>query len=353
YAFGDTHVVGKSKLPDIINSVISSLATPDSESVANSLVLVGHNISGDLDRLAELKIKIPHNMLIVDTAVASLRHAVFGPQLPREAPLARLLAAQARAPRCTLGNAGNDAWLALGAMIALIDRNATPLNTATIGGAAQSPIPRPPLSSENSGTPPQIGNPPPTRPRFNSTAFPSPTLPFPSNHSADLLPLPSPNANPNARPISAVFARPRTGSAGAMANSRNSLSLNGLSLNHTGRPLSIPDPNVRPISMVLNQSMGASPRSSMNLAGEFGETAGPMSRSWNGRSALATGRPATPLGLFDARPGPGAGRRSKLVVSPSAKRGGEESTESESEDEPRDSGEEPRFSMDKGRGRFL
>ncbi|KAG9082187.1 hypothetical protein FRC07_014284, partial [Ceratobasidium sp. 392] len=193
YAFGDTHVVGKSKLPDIINSVISSLATPDSESVANSLVLVGHNISGDLDRLAELKIKIPHNMLIVDTAVASLRHAVFGPQLPREAPLARLLAAQARAPRCTLGNAGNDAWLALGAMIALIDRNAAPLNSATIGGANQSPIPRPPtLSSDNSGNPsPQIGGnlptPPFTRPRFNSTAFPSSNslLPFPSNPSSD------------------------------------------------------------------------------------------------------------------------------------------------------------------------
>ncbi|KAG8734760.1 hypothetical protein FRC10_011457, partial [Ceratobasidium sp. 414] len=366
YTFGDTHVIGKSKLPDIINSVISSLATPDSESVANSLVLVGHNISGDLDRLAELKIsksrsqsvKIPHNMLVVDTAVASLRHAVFGPQLPREAPLARLLAAQARAPRCTLGNAGNDAWLALGAMIALIDRNATPLNSATVGGAAQSPIPRPPLSSENSGNTPQIGNPPATRPRFNSTAFPSSTspLPFPSNPSTDMLPLPSPNANPNARPISAVFARPRTGSAGAMTNSRNSLSLNGLSLNHTGRPLSVPDPlshpnpNIRPISIAVNQPMGGSPRSSMNPTNELSE-ASTMSRSWNGRSALASGRPATPLGLFDSKPG--VGRGSKLVVSPSAKPAGDESTESESEEEPRDSGEGPRLSMDKGRGRFL
>ncbi|KAG9084058.1 hypothetical protein FRC06_004252 [Ceratobasidium sp. 370] len=363
YAFGDTHVVGKSKLPDIINSVISSLATPDSESVANSLVLVGHNISGDLDRLADLKISKSHPPSISytysnnpslqksRTTLASLRHAVFGPQLPREAPLARLLAAQARAPRCTLGNAGNDAWLALGAMIALIDRNATPLNSATIGGAAQSPIPRPPLSSQNSGNPPQIGNPPPVRPRFNSTVFPSSTLPFPSNPSTDMLPLPSPNANPNARPISAVFARPRTGSAGAVANSRHTLSLNGLSPNYTGRPLSVPDPNpnVRPISIVMNQPMGGSPRNSVNLAGEFGE--GTMSRSWNGRSTLASGRPATPLGLFDAKPG--ARRQPKLVVSPSVRPDGDESTESESEDEPRDSGEEPRRSMDKGRGRFL
>ncbi|KAG8716000.1 hypothetical protein FRC09_016118 [Ceratobasidium sp. 395] len=398
YAFGDTHVIGKSKLPDIINSVISSLATPDSESVANSLVLVGHNISGDLDRLADLKIKIPHNMLIVDTAVASLRHAVFGPQLPREAPLARLLAAQARAPRCTLGNAGNDAWLALGAMIALIDRNATPLNGATIGGTTQSPIPRPrPLSSDNSGSgnpTPQIGSlptPPITRPRFNSTAFPSPSslLPFPSNPSTDMLPLPlsSPNANPNARPISAIFARPRTGSAGAMAmgsSPRNSLSLNGLSLNSATRPLSVPDPlsnpimsanpNARPISMVVNSSMGGSgsPRSSMNLTpNEFGVGGMGVSRSWNGRSTLSSGRPATPLGLmgsggggyFDTKPigigaGTGAGvRKSKLVVSPSAKpgRGDGESTESESEDDYGESGDlESRPSMEKpGRGRFL
>ncbi|QRV80025.1 hypothetical protein RhiJN_08040 [Ceratobasidium sp. AG-Ba] len=374
YAFGDTHVISKSKLPDIINSVISSLATPDSESVANSLVLVGHNISGDLERLTELKIKIPHNMLIVDTAVASLRHAVFGPQLPREAPLARLLAAQARAPRCTLGNAGNDAWLALGAMIALIDKNATPLNSATIGGANQSPIPRPPpLTSESSGNIPQI------HARYSSAAFPSGSpLPFPSNPSTDMLPLPSPNANPNARPISAVFARPRTGSAGpvGMGSPRNSLSLNGM-----GAALPTPNSNLntRPISMVMNRSMSGSPRNSLSLQpgspglGEFGDfrasSGGAISKSWNGRSALANGRPATPLGLggpsgffdskspssggFDTKPG--AGRKSKLVISPSVKpEGGDESTESESEDdyEPRESGEmgQP---LDRGRTRFL
>lgn len=382
YAFGDTHVVSKSKLPDIINSVIASLATPDSESVANSLVLVGHNISGDLDRLADLKIKIPHNMLIVDTAVASLRHAIFGPQLPREAPLARLLAAQARAPLCTLGNAGNDAWLALGAMIALIDKNATPLNTATIGGANQSPIPRPPpLSSESLGNVPQV------RQRINSTAFPSGSpLPSPSNPSTDMLPLPSPGANPNARPISAVFARPRTGSAGAIAmgSPRNSLSLNGMSA-----ALPVPmssanvNPNARPISMVVNRSMSGSPRSSVNLQpsspglGEFGDarasSSTAVSRSWNDRSTLANGRPATPLGLgglsghLDSwrlsgtgngsgnELRPAVGRKSKLVISPSVKPdGGDDSTESESEDdyEPRDSGE-TRQSLDQGKARFL
>lgn len=341
YAFGDTHVVGKSKLPDIINSVISSLATPDSESVANSLVLVGHNISGDLERLADLKIKLPHNMLIVDTAVASLRHAMFGPQLPPGAPLARLLAAQARAPRCTLGNAGNDAWLALGAMIALVDRNSIPLNTATVGGAMPSPIPHP-IKSTSPSNPPQLGVAPGPRPRYNSQVRPNSTspLPFPMTPSTDGFPFPSPGVNPNARPISAVFARPRTGSAGALASPRNSLSLNGLSIN-PGQSLpsldfgpgSSSNPIARPISAVFPSSMSRSPRNSMNLAGsgadEFGGMGGaaPLSRSWNGRSVLGSGRPQTPLGLFDTKPGKG----SKLVVSPSARPSGDDTSEDESE----------------------
>jgi hypothetical protein len=309
-------------------------------------------------------------MLIVDTAVASLRHAVFGPQLPPEAPLSRLLAAQARAPRCTLGNAGNDAWLAIGAMIALIDRGATPLHSGTIGGAAQAPIPHPSTSTGSPGSRPQSTSIHPARPRFNSMVFPSSgsPLPFPSTPPMDMFPLPSPGSNPNARPISAVFGRTRTESAGAQANPRNSLSFNGLSLN-AGPPLSVPvptyapssNPRARPISMAFNSSLSGSPRNSLNLApspGEFGDvkgSSGTMSRSWNGGSTLGNGQPQTPLGpsggYFDAKPG----RRSKLVVSPSLKRaggGGNESTESES-DEPRDSTEEPRGSEPRGRPKFL
>ncbi|CUA78383.1 hypothetical protein RSOLAG22IIIB_07043 [Rhizoctonia solani] len=333
YAFGDTHVVGKSKLPDIINSVISSLATPDSESIANSLVLVGHNISGDLERLAELKIKLPHNMLIVDTAVASLRHAVFGPQLPPAAPLARFLAAQARAPRCTLGNAGNDAWLALGVMTAMVDRTSIPLNTATIGNVLPSPIPYPPKSASPSGIPPLA----PVRPRYNSQMRPSPIstspLPLPGTPPIDGFPFPSSSssANPNARPISAVLARPRTGSAGAEAMSRLSLNVNlgsGPSLGF--------DPGMgrtaRPASAIFGTWTSPSPRNSLNLVDEFGTTTGggqpPISRSWNGKSVLGSGRPQTPLGLLDLKPG----KSSKLVVGPSVRPvGGDESTEDESE----------------------
>lgn len=68
YAFGESQVISKTKLPEIIQAVISSLASPESETTANSLVLVAHGASGDLSRLEEMKIKIPHNMLILDTA---------------------------------------------------------------------------------------------------------------------------------------------------------------------------------------------------------------------------------------------------------------------------------------------
>ncbi|KAJ7641384.1 hypothetical protein FB45DRAFT_825585 [Roridomyces roridus] len=75
YAFGDSQVCSKTKLPQIIQAVISSLASPDSETIANSLVLVAHGIGGDLSRMEELKIKLPHNMLILDTS--SFERALF------------------------------------------------------------------------------------------------------------------------------------------------------------------------------------------------------------------------------------------------------------------------------------
>ncbi|PFH47348.1 hypothetical protein AMATHDRAFT_67894 [Amanita thiersii Skay4041] len=66
YAFGDSQVIGKSKLSQVIQAVISSFVSPDSETKANELVLVGHGIQADLPRLEEMKIKIPHNVLILD-----------------------------------------------------------------------------------------------------------------------------------------------------------------------------------------------------------------------------------------------------------------------------------------------
>ena len=73
--FGESQVATKAKLPQIIQAVIryvvniswntllnkfgsvcSSLASPDSETMPNHLVLVAHNIQNDLIRLDEMKI---------------------------------------------------------------------------------------------------------------------------------------------------------------------------------------------------------------------------------------------------------------------------------------------------------
>jgi hypothetical protein len=226
----------------------------------------------------------------------------------------------------------------------MVDRNSVPLNTATIGGALPSPLPFPPKAVSPNGLPSPI-NVPNARPRYNSQARlspNSPSLPMPGTPPVDGFPFPSPSANPHARPISAVLARPRTGSAGAEAMSR--LSLNGLSLN--SGPLlgfdsgvgSTSNKNARPVSLAFGTSSGQSPRNSLNPGvtspDEFGGMGGqtPISRSWNGRSVLGSGRPQTPLGLggggLELKPG----KSSKLVVSPSARPGASgDSTEDESE----------------------
>ncbi|TFK21285.1 hypothetical protein FA15DRAFT_696451 [Coprinopsis marcescibilis] len=88
YAFGDSQTIPKAKLPQLIQTVIrfvhqyflvsflhrlnrfnSSLQSPDSETMANTLVLVGHGLQGHLQRLEEMKIRLPSNILILDTMV--------------------------------------------------------------------------------------------------------------------------------------------------------------------------------------------------------------------------------------------------------------------------------------------
>ncbi|KAH7096449.1 hypothetical protein BKA62DRAFT_822538 [Auriculariales sp. MPI-PUGE-AT-0066] len=63
---GKANVVSKSKLPDIVGAIISSLAGPESESQPNPLIIVTH---GEIGALAELKIKLPNNTFIVDVGV--------------------------------------------------------------------------------------------------------------------------------------------------------------------------------------------------------------------------------------------------------------------------------------------
>ncbi|KAG5729185.1 hypothetical protein E4T56_gene13989, partial [Termitomyces sp. T112] len=145
YAFGESQVVSKTRLPEIIQAIISSLAAPDSETTPNTLVLVAHGIAGDLARLDEMKIRLPHNLLAIDTAIferalhsSGARGLMLDPRTnqPRVQGSTLSLENVVRSlgntpqgevsmtsplPGVTMHNAGNDAYLALYVLQALLD----------------------------------------------------------------------------------------------------------------------------------------------------------------------------------------------------------------------------------------
>ncbi|KAF8799914.1 hypothetical protein BYT27DRAFT_7200900 [Phlegmacium glaucopus] len=181
YSFGESQVATKPKLPQIIQAVISSLASPDSETTPNHLVLVAHNIQGDLARLEEMKIKLPNNLLIVDTMVyeralysSGLRGVMIDPKTekPRVSgsnlsfetflysltvPFApnspntekRSLSPQPQPimpivlPKCTLHNAGNDAFMCLFALQTLLEPAPTLVPTIKKNRSLKPGIPGP------------------------------------------------------------------------------------------------------------------------------------------------------------------------------------------------------------------
>ncbi|EMD42261.1 hypothetical protein CERSUDRAFT_110792 [Gelatoporia subvermispora B] len=137
YAYGDSQVVPRAKLSQVIQATISSMLSPDSETVANSLVLVAHGISGDLKRLEEMKIKIPHNVLTIDTALYEKKLFSIGQRGAMQDPsgrprdpntllsLSNLLKSLGVDIQCALHNSGNDAMMVLLALQLLLD----PANT--------------------------------------------------------------------------------------------------------------------------------------------------------------------------------------------------------------------------------
>ncbi|KAG6856380.1 hypothetical protein H0H87_005077 [Tephrocybe sp. NHM501043] len=155
--FGDSQIASKTKLPEIIQAIISSLASPDSETTSNSLVLVAHGISNDLARLEEMKIKLPHNLLTIDTSIfervlhsSGARGIMLDPRTnaPRVPGSTLSLENLLRSfstnpipvspkgdtpavsvplvlPNVMMHNAGNDAFLALFALQMLVDPSGT------------------------------------------------------------------------------------------------------------------------------------------------------------------------------------------------------------------------------------
>ncbi|KAF8890206.1 hypothetical protein BD779DRAFT_1438744 [Infundibulicybe gibba] len=159
WQFGDSQMTPKAKLPQIIQAVIRHVLSSYSETTPNTLVLVAQNASNDLARLDDMKIKLPHNVLVVD--LTTLERILFssghrgpitdprtgqprapGSTLPFDALLRTLSFSSSPAPspgteappvllpHCILHNAGNDAMMLLFALQALLDPTRMPAPTA-------------------------------------------------------------------------------------------------------------------------------------------------------------------------------------------------------------------------------
>lgn len=153
------------KGPPCADASGSSLASPDSETIPNKLVLVAHGLSGDLQRLADMKIsmywdpcsscgfhscpELPNNMFLVDTAIyertlfnTGERPAMLDPKtgklrqpnstfslenvlrtLTDTEPDGRQVAI--RLPDCMMHNSGNDAFMCLFALQKLLEPGGT------------------------------------------------------------------------------------------------------------------------------------------------------------------------------------------------------------------------------------
>ncbi|KAI5998297.1 hypothetical protein EDD15DRAFT_316012 [Pisolithus albus] len=157
YAFGESQVIPKAKLPRIIQSVISSLVSPDIETLANNLVLVGHGVQADIQRLEEMKIKFPPNTLVIDTAtlqrtLSGSTHIPSKHQSPRP-NIVTLLHSLGIQPPCMLNNAGNDAFMALYAFQRMVDPSSLPkdmvVSTMRPGVFHPTPVPSPQISGQH------------------------------------------------------------------------------------------------------------------------------------------------------------------------------------------------------------
>lgn len=242
--FGESALVAKQRLPVIINAIISSLATPDSETVPNGLVLVGHGMQGELERMDALKIKIPHNVLVID--IANFERALFaagkrgamtdmktGQPRSNTATLSvdNILRSLGVDVKMTLHNSGNDAFLALLALQLLIAPEGTPVPPVVGHGGVR-----------RSSTMPMLQMPLPTPGNIPSPGpFSGSPLTPPMMHPGFLTPTPplgSPTGNGfvmnGGRPLSeGYFSQSQRRSSGGTLNLPRPAS--GLSMNGRNR----------------------------------------------------------------------------------------------------------------------
>ncbi|KZT73254.1 hypothetical protein DAEQUDRAFT_703597 [Daedalea quercina L-15889] len=161
YAFGESQVISRVQHARVIQAIISSFASPDSETTPNNLVLVGHGLHEDLRRLQEMEINIPRNVLLIDTAVferqlfaSGQRTAMTDPSgKPRAGSstlsLLNLINSLGVNVPCTMHNAGNDAMMCLLALQLLLEPEGVKMPRCSPG--IKTTIPR--MGSSSPGTP--------------------------------------------------------------------------------------------------------------------------------------------------------------------------------------------------------
>ncbi|PSS36788.1 hypothetical protein PHLCEN_2v1332 [Hermanssonia centrifuga] len=230
--FGDSQLLSKVKLPQVIQAVISTMSSPDSETVANSLVLVAHGLNGDLRRLEEMKIKIPHNVLVIDTATyerqlfsAGLRGEMQDPSgNPRAQDstlsLTNFLQSLGVDVQVTMHNAGNDAFMCMLALQMLLDPETTKVPSMRGRNVQQAVIRN---ASRSPGGMPAMGLTPPV-PKYGMMPMGSP-VPYPQL-SPDLYFDQDGGSSRRASPNqpSAGGQRPRKSSGQSPADRRGSMS---------------------------------------------------------------------------------------------------------------------------------
>ncbi|KAG9034183.1 hypothetical protein FRB95_013702 [Tulasnella sp. JGI-2019a] len=130
FKWGESHLVSKAKITDILQALLTSLASPDSESLPNTLVLIAHTPQNTIERLQELKVKLPSNVLIVD--IAHYERQLFNSRNPNTArsphqtlSLPNMLLSHNVPVLSPFNNSGNDAFYSLLMFQYLIDPEGT------------------------------------------------------------------------------------------------------------------------------------------------------------------------------------------------------------------------------------
>lgn len=138
FVFGDTKTIQKISVNIVLDSLISSLASPETSSEANDLVILGYGIH---DKLKNLKLAIPSNVLVIDVGkLHQMMYATMG-----IFPLRSLLDALGLYyQNSSIGNTGNNAMHILEAYAKISEQ----LDLPSFSGNVVSPLPQT-ISLEN------------------------------------------------------------------------------------------------------------------------------------------------------------------------------------------------------------